>query len=73
MVGVSLAQVAGNCDNMPDWFHGLLLKDLIDKSFLIFNQMLPVLLGKITTAFNDFSTGIIIIIAFILITLLYFY
>lgn len=48
------------------------MKDLIDKSFLIFNQMLPVLLGKITTAFNDFSTGIIIIIiiAFILITLI---
>lgn len=40
------------------------MKDLIDKSVLIFNQMLPVLLGKITTAFNDFSTGIIIIIAF---------
>lgn len=37
------------------------MKDLIDKSFLIFNQMLPVLLGKIKTAFNDFSTGIIII------------
>lgn len=35
------------------------MKDLIDKSFLSFNQ-----LGKITTAFNDFSTGIIIIIAF---------
>lgn len=40
------------------------MKDLIDKSVLIFNQLLPVLLGKITTAFNDFSTGIIIIIAF---------
>lgn len=47
------------------------MKDLIDKSVLIFDQMLPVLLGKITTAFNDFSTGIIIIIiAFILITLI---